>query len=112
MKQVPENGISSVWLLACSADEELFSAIVRELADRHGTPLFHPHLTLASNVPQSPAHVALHLPAIAAGAQAFSIPVTDIVTSEMFFRSFYASFALTPPLQGLRDAAQNALGQD
>lgn len=50
--------------------------------------------------------------AIAAAAKKFSAPVTGIKTGDLFFRSFYAAFAVTPELGALRQAAERALDQN
>ncbi len=42
----PAAPIASLWLLAAETDERDFVAEIERLAARHGTPVFHPHLTL------------------------------------------------------------------
>ncbi len=108
----PAAPIASLWLLAAETDERDFVAEIERLAARHGTPVFHPHLTLLGDIPANPLALEAQIRAIAAAAPAFAAPVEDIVTSDLFFRSFYAGFPLGPELQALRAAAIGAFNLD
>ena len=97
--------VTSLWLLAADPDEAAFTAEIETLARRHGSPVFHPHLTLLGDIPADPAALGAQARAIAAAAPAFEAEVEDIVTSDAFYRSFYAGFAIEPALVRLRAAA-------
>lgn len=96
---------ASYWLLAAEVDEALFRDEVDALARTHGTPRFHPHLTLLGDLPHDPETLGEASRALAAAAGPFTATVSDIVTSDLFFRSFYAAFPIVPALQRLREAA-------
>ncbi len=108
----PAAPIASLWLLAAETDERDFIAEIERLAARHGTPVFHPHLTLLGDIPVAPFALEAQTRTIAAAAPAFVAPVEVIVTSDLFFRSFYAGFPLGPELQALRAAAMRELRLD
>ena len=94
--------IHSIWLMPASDDATLLSGIVSGLSQRFGTPLFTPHLTVRgdSDTPLTALSAAI---AEAAGrVAAFSEVVAGIETSDAFFRSFYARFAVVPPLAALK----------
>lgn len=100
----------SYWLLAEAAAERDFLAHVAALAARFGTEPFHPHLTLAGDLAGDADALAAALPAIAAGCDPFAEPVAAVEESPAFFRSFYARFAVTAGLSGLRTRAHAAAG--
>ena len=95
----------SVWLMPDAACEAVLRDLVDDLADRFDAPRFQPHLTLVEDQPRS-AHDLVPLVArIAAGVEAFEMPVTAIGTSEQYFRSFYALFEASGPLLELKRRA-------
>lgn len=96
--------IHSIWLMPAAADEATLTAIVRELAERFGTPLFAPHLTLRGDTEQPVAELERAVEAAARQVSAFAEPVSLVEGSESFFRSFYARFAICPPLMALKRA--------
>lgn len=97
--------VTSLWLLAAAPDEAALTAEIEMLARQHGSPVFHPHLTLLGDIPAAPAALGAQARAIAAAAPAFEAEVQDIVTSDAYYRSFYAGFAIEPALARLRAAA-------
>lgn len=97
---------TSLWLLAAQEDESTLTGIVDVLAARHGTPRFHPHLTLLGDIPRAPDNMGDIARAIARTAPPFSAPVRDVVSGEAFFRSFYALFDVNRELAALRAAAE------
>ena len=111
MPQTETKPMASLWLLPAAGDEAMFVAAIKTLAARHGAPLFHPHLTLAGDLAADPAALAGPLADIAAASGPFVAPVEDIATSALFFRSYYAAFAITPPLAALREAAERRLSR-
>ncbi|POR53282.1 2'-5' RNA ligase family protein [Bosea psychrotolerans] len=94
--------IHSIWLLPKTEDETLLAEVVAELSRRFGTPLFAPHLTVKgdTDLPIAALEAAI---AEAAGAVAgFAEEIAAIETSEAYFRSFYARFAVSAPLARLK----------
>lgn len=82
----------------------MLTAIVTELSDRFGTPLFAPHLTLRGDTEQPVAELERAVDAAARQVSGFAEPVSLVEGSETFFRSFYARFAICPPLAALKRA--------
>jgi 2'-5' RNA ligase len=94
--------IHSIWLLPKTEDETLLAEVVAELSRRFDTPLFAPHLTMKgdTDLPLAALEAAI---AEAAGAVAiFAETVSAIETSQAYFRSFYARFAVSAPLARLK----------
>lgn len=104
--------VTSLWLLAATPDEADFITEIETLARRHVSPVFHPHLTLLGDIPADPAALGAQARAIAAAAPAFVAEVQDIVTSDAYYRSFYAGFAIEPALARLRAAAIATFARD
>lgn len=94
--------IHSIWLMPAEPDATLLAGIVSDLSGRFGTPLFTPHLTIAGDTDRPVTALAAAIAQAAKKVAAFSETVTGIETSEAFFRSFYARFAVSPPLAALK----------
>ena len=94
--------IHSLWLMPSAADGALLASRLADLSARFGTPLFTPHLTIAGDTDRPVTQLATEISAAAAEVAAFSEAVLGIETSESFFRSFYACFAVSPPLAALK----------
>lgn len=95
--------IHSLWLMPSAADGALLAGILADLSARFGTPLFTPHLTIAGDTDRPVTQLATEIAAAAtAEVAAFSGDVLGIETSETFFRSFYARFAVSAPLAALK----------
>lgn len=94
--------VHSIWLMPKPEDERLLASIVADLAARFGTPVFTPHLTVRGDTTRSAVELEADIAAAAADVMAFTEVVSDIETSEAFFRSFYARFAVAPPLAELK----------
>lgn len=94
--------IHSLWLMPKEADGQRLAAIVADLSRRFGTPPFTPHLTLMGDSDRGSAALEAASREAAAAVAAFSEPVTAIETSDAYFRSFYARFAVSPPLATLK----------
>lgn len=94
--------IHSIWLMPSATDGASLTEVVTRLSQRFGTPLFVPHLTMKgdSDMPLTMLEAAIEN---AAGeAPAFPEAVAGIETSDAYFRSFYARFAVSPALAGLK----------
>ena len=94
--------IHSIWLMPAAEDAVLLAGIVSELSQRFGTPLFTPHLTIAGDTDRPVTALASAIAEAAGEVAAFSEVVAGIETSEAFFRSFYARFAVSSPLVALK----------
>lgn len=94
--------IHSIWLMPAAADAVLLSRFVSNLSGRFGTPLFTPHLTIAGDTDRPVTALAAAIADAAREVPAFAEAVAAIETSEAFFRSFYARFAVIPPLLALK----------
>lgn len=94
--------IHSIWLMPSDEDGVLLAGIVSGLSQRFGTPLFTPHLTVRGDTDMPLPALAAAIAAAAREVAAFSETVAGIETSETFFRSFYARFAIAPPLAALK----------
>ena len=103
--------IHSLWLMASSTDEVMLTDLVDELSGRFRTPRFAPHLTLQGDTTMPLAALEHAVAAAAETVTAFAEPVTLVEGSDAFFRSFYARFAVSPPLTALKRALDpEALG--
>lgn len=109
MNKKSATDVASIWLLPAADDQTMLASIVAELADRHGSPRFLPHLTIVGDVPRAPDQLHDVTRAIATATSVFTAPIRDIATSDLYFRSFYAEFAISPELTAMRTAAERAL---
>lgn len=103
--------IHSIWLMPAVPDETLLAGIVSDLSGRFGTPLFTPHLTIAGDTDRPVTALAAAIAQAAKEVAASSDTVTGIETSEMFFRSFYARFAVSAPLAALKQKLDPQAGE-
>lgn len=94
--------IHSIWLVPSHADERFLNDIVHGLAGRFGTPLFAPHLTVRGDTDVPVAELEAQIARAAQGRPTIIQPVTALETSDAFFRSFYARFAVSEPLAALK----------
>jgi len=94
--------IHSLWLMPSAEDGSRLAGVLADLSARFGTPLFTPHLTIAGDTDRPVTQLASEIAAAAAAVPAFSETVLGIETSETFFRSFYARFAVSNPLLALK----------
>lgn len=94
--------IHSIWLMPAAPDATLLAGIVSDLSGRFGTPPFTPHLTIAGDTDRPVTALAAAIEQAAEEVAAFSETVIGIETSETFFRSFYARFAVSQALAALK----------
>jgi 2'-5' RNA ligase len=95
----------SIWLMPPAELEEAFAAIVKGLAKRFGSPIFQPHLTLVEDMLRSWEELAPLAEQMAEGMISFEAPVESVEESELYYRSFYARFPVTPQLRMLKERA-------
>ncbi len=95
----------SIWLMPPSDQEEAFAAIVCDLAKRFESPVFQPHLTLVEDMPRSCEELKPLVEQVADGMASFDAPVETVEESELYYRSFYARFPVTPQLRMLKEKA-------
>lgn len=103
--------IHSIWLMPNDADSVLLSGIVSDLSQRFGTPEFKPHLTVTGDSDRPLAELTAAIAQAAAKVACFAEAVSGIETSEAFFRSFYARFAIAPPLAALKQRLDGQAGE-
>ena len=96
--------IHSIWLMPAAPDEALLAGIVTELSVRFGTPVFAPHLTVLGDSETAAERLRQAIQAAAGQVTAFAEDVRAVETSESYFRSFYARFAVAPSLARLKQA--------
>lgn len=96
--------IHSLWLMASPADEAMLTELMEALSRRFGTPRFAPHLTLQGDTQMPFASLERAVAEAAETVAAFAEPVGRVEGSEAYFRSFYARFAVSPPLSTLKRA--------
>lgn len=94
----------SIWLMPRAPDAEWLSSIVADLAQRFGTPVFAPHLTLRGDAGATAEIMTAQVGQAASEVAAFGAAVAAIETSEAYFRSFYARFPVSPPLAMLKQS--------
>ncbi|MCA3597857.1 MAG: hypothetical protein IOC64_07070 [Methylobacterium sp.] len=94
--------IHSIWLMLSPQDEARFTAVMRALSARFGTPAFTPHLTVRGDSESPPDVLETLVEAAALAVPAFAQDVAGIESSDLFFRSFYAGFAVSPALASLK----------
>lgn len=103
--------IHSIWLMPSTTDGALFAEVLADLSGRFGTPLFTPHLTIAGDTDRPVTQLATEIAEAGRQVAAFSEIVAGIETSETFFRSFYARFAVSPPLAALKRQLDGQAGE-
>ena len=94
--------IHSLWLMPAADDGALLAGVLADLSARFGAPLFTPHLTIAGDTDRPVTQLSAEIAAAATEVAVFSEAVLGIETSETFFRSFYARFAVSNPLAALK----------
>lgn len=94
--------VRSIWLMPSNDDETLLASLVRDLADRFGTPVFQPHLTLRGDTTTETAALTEAIAAAARQVPVFAEPISSVDITEAYFRAFYARFAVSPTLATLK----------
>jgi 2'-5' RNA ligase len=95
----------SIWLMPISEQEGAFAAIVRDLAKRFNSPAFQPHLTLVEDMPRSCEELKPLVQQVADGMASFEASIESVEESQLYYRSFYARFPVTPQLRMLKERA-------
>ncbi|WP_181832506.1 haloacid dehalogenase [Bosea caraganae] len=94
--------IHSIWLMPNPADGQFLAGLVADLSGRFGTPVFTPHLTVRGDTDLPVAALDAAIAEAASAVPAFSEAVARVETSDAYFRSFYARFAVAVPLAQLK----------
>jgi len=92
----------SIWLMPAATEAERLQGVVLALSQRFGTPAFTPHLTVKGDSEMPLTALANAIAKVAGEVEGFSEAVAGIETSEAYFRSFYARFAVSAPLATLK----------
>jgi 2'-5' RNA ligase len=98
-------GVHSIWVIPAAGDLAALERLVRDLADRFGSPRFQPHLTLVEDMERSVDDLVPLVERIADGIGSFEAKVEEIGAGDFFFRSFYARFGAKGPLLELKRRA-------
>jgi putative hydrolase of the HAD superfamily len=101
----------SVFLTPATDEFDRLSAIIRRLAERFGSPVFEPHVTVYGG--RCPNRESL-LPLLSAadGIPPFSLPVLGIGQTEEFFKSFFIRFEEHPLLRVIHDRVREQVEVD
>lgn len=84
----------ALWLVPTEDQARLFTAIIRDLARRFGTPDFPPHVTLCSgNLTTVPEDGMRRMDGLCADLRPFSLAVNGIGLADDFFSFLFVSLA-------------------
>lgn len=84
----------ALWLVPVDDQARLFTAIIRDLARRFGTPDFPPHVTLCSgNFITVPEDVMRRMDGVCADLRPFSLAVNGIGLTDDFFHFLFVTLA-------------------
>lgn len=100
----------SLWLMPPPAVRASCQALIARLAQRLGTPVFEPHLTLAGTTLEEAEAVA-RLRALAQQLPPLPIRLGELQSTDAYFRCLYARADLTPALRHAYDTACRRLDQ-
>jgi 2'-5' RNA ligase len=98
----------SLWLMPEGAVRDRLRVLIGELARRHRTPLFLPHLTLLGGIP-GPEEAALSRAAgLGRALGPIAIRLREVETSDDYFRCVFVRAELTESLRGAHVDARAA----
>lgn len=100
----------SIWLLPAANDPARLPARVAALAERLGSAVFAPHVTILGDLGPLPAGLVAALPALAAQVPVQHWQVRAVERSEHFFRSLYLRLDVHAPFEHWQAAAQQLSG--
>jgi 2'-5' RNA ligase len=83
----------SVWLLPRQADRESLVEIINDLAKRHSSPRFVPHVTIAGPLTASASQVSRKLEELACQMQPFDVLTTVVMHSNSRFKAVFVGLA-------------------
>jgi 2'-5' RNA ligase len=95
----------SLWLRLDLVLEARVSRLIRELAERLGTPVFEPHVTLLGGLTGSSDEILERAGRLAAETPAFSIRLGALGGQDEYFRCLYLEVEKTPELLDLHRRA-------
>jgi len=100
----------SIWLLPVAAQQDELTALVRDLAQAHGTEPFIPHVTIQGDIKRPLADVEPVIAAMASRWPAQRWAVSAVEGTDHFFRSLFLRFAATPAYEGCKAVARECTG--
>lgn len=100
----------SLWLLPPPAVHARCAALIARLAQRLGTPVFEPHLTLAGTS-LAAAEAIVRLRALAQQLPPLTIRLGELQSTDAYFRCVYARAELSPALGAAYATACRLLDQ-
>lgn len=96
------------WLVPAAGEEEFFSSLIAQFAQRFDAPLFEPHLTLLGNVSDRLGAERAFRDVPIAGK--YALEVAGIASSAKFTQTLFVRFQPSAKLRELRAALVAALG--
>lgn len=93
---------TAVWLLPSTDDALRLTAIIDDLAARHGSPRFEPHLTVLGGLRLDPARTQAVMRRIADRTAPMELAIRGVRHSPVFFESVFLRIEDDRRLQALR----------
>jgi 2'-5' RNA ligase len=100
----------SLWLMPEGGVRDRLRVLIGELARRHRTPSFLPHLTLLGGIPGPEEAVLSRAAGLARGLGQIAIRLREVEASDEHFRCVFVQAELTDALRGAHVLARAAFG--
>ena len=100
----------SLWLAPPPDLNRRLAAAIADLARRHGTTAFEPHVTLLGELEGPEAALVPPVGVLARRLRPFEVRLDDVATGTEMFRCVYLTAVETPELLGAHARAREALG--
>jgi putative hydrolase of the HAD superfamily len=99
--------VIAYWLIPAEPARSFFQALISDLARRHDTPVFEPHVTtfVGANRPES---VEKALSQVGRDCATLTLDALDIDQSSDFIKTLFVQFAPSAELERLNDAIRIA----
>ena len=98
----------SLWLMPQASDRRRWRPLIAELAARHNSPAFEPHITLVSGLPASRATAVEKIGRIAAATSPLRLRLSGPAGCDSYYRCLFMTAVETPPLTALRQRVLRA----
>jgi 2'-5' RNA ligase len=98
----------SLWLMPEGGVGDRLRVLIRDLARRHRTPPFLPHLTLLGGIPGPEEAVLSRAASLARGLGPIAIRLREVDTSDEYFRSVFVRAQQIESLRGAHVGARAA----
>ena len=87
-----------LWLMPTGGTCERLAAIIRHLSQKHGGPLFEPHVTLLGGMEGEEEEICQKTMRLAQGLRPFEVQLTKPGYQDSYFRCLYLHVQETPSL--------------